>query len=435
MFSTIKKLLFHKYITKGVFAICDQGLFSFTTLAVNVLFVRWLSPSEYGSFVIAYSIYIMLQSINMGFLHEPMAIFGTHKYKNNLLKYLNSVIFCQIILSSVFLIIIVLLSLLILESNQSLKYAFLGMGISIPCLFLFNLLRKFYYIKLDSRKACTSSTAYCIGVLLSLYILQSEGLLSPFTAFLTLGAISLVVGMTTFILFYPSWKFTVCKKDIQELAGEHFKYGKWVIGTNLITWIPTNIYVIVLPVFIGIAGTGVFRALLNFALPVQHLSKAFNLLFLPKFSKFFAEKQLKRLENMVSVYTMSVLVVTIIYWLFLSIFGKILISLVYNGKHLEYANLLWLIGLIPFLSTISLPRAYALRAMRKPNKIFISSCITAVFALIGLVLIDFWGLKGAIISLLISTLVNSLCIFYWYHKLMVQYRSTSIHSTQIEGKL
>lgn len=66
MFLMAKSFFGGKFIRKSGFAIFDQGMFSLSTLIVNVLLVRWLSPSGYGVFAVAYSIFILLQSINMG---------------------------------------------------------------------------------------------------------------------------------------------------------------------------------------------------------------------------------------------------------------------------------------------------------------------------------------------------------------------------------
>ncbi len=417
MFSEFRIFFNRKFIEKSGFAVFDQGMFSFSLLIVNILLVRWLSPGEYGSFAVAYSIFILLQSFNTGFLYEPMAVLGPSKYRQNLLKYLNTVIAGHLLISSALFVIIILFSVFFLKSNQTLKYAFLGMGISMPCILLFNLIRKFYYIKLESQKASLSSAIYFLVTLSIITVLHFLECLSPFTAFLTLGITSFVVGLGTLKFFHPEWRFEIPGRDMRDAAIEHFKYGRWVTGSHLITWISSSIYIVILPFFIGMEGTGAFRALLNFSLPVQHLVGALNLLFLPKSSKLYAEKQATRLDVVVSLYTIFVLGLTLTYWLFLAMFGDILVKLIYNGKYLEYANLLWLIGLLPFLSTISLPRSCVLRAMKRPDKVFLSHCIAAAFTIVGVICVVFFGIKGAILGLLVSSAANCLCIFYWYNKI------------------
>ena len=96
--------------------------------------------------------------------------------------------------------------------------------------------------------------------------------------------------------------------------------------------------------------------------------------------------------------------------------GDYLRDFLYNEKYENISGLFWLIGSLPLLYAISTPRSYALRVMGHPNKVFVSSAITALSVVVGIVLAVFWGLKGAIVGLMISALVCCLCIFGFYQK-------------------
>ncbi len=119
-----------------------------------------------------------------------------------------------------------------------------------------------------------------------------------------------------------------------------------------------------------------------------------------------------------------ILAITITYWVTLILAGDYLKDLLYKGKYEELYGLFWLIGSLPLLYAISMPRSYALRAMEHPDKVFLSSGITALSAPIGLMFTALWGLQGAIAGLLISALVCCLCIFGFYWK------SVNIHFRQ-----
>jgi len=184
------------------------------------------------------------------------------------------------------------------------------------------------------------------------------------------------------------------------------------------------VYFIVLPIFIGLRSAGALRAMLNFILPVLYLIGALNLLFLPVVSRKFSAKKIDSLHKSVGPYTAFILAITIIYGVTLILAGDYLKDLLYKGKYEELSGLFWLIGSLPFLYAISMPRSYALRAMGHPDKVFLSSGVTALSAVVGLVLAVFWGLQGAITGLLISALVCCLCIFGFYWK------SVNIHFRQ-----
>ena len=409
------------YIEKGGLAVIDQGIFSLSLLVIHMLLARWLMPAEYGAFTVAYSILLLLQSVYTGFFYEPMAVFGSGKYKANQVKYLQALIYGHFIISAFLGIILILGSLVLFKTTESLRYSFLGLGIGVPFILLFNLIRRFYYLKLEPQKAALSSAIYFLGILLSIYILFYFRWLSVFTVFIAIGTVSFVSGLLILKIFYPQFKLLEPNDnnaDLKVVAIDHFKYGKWSGSAYLINWIPTNIYFVILPFLIGMEGTGTLRALINFSAPMQQLIGALNLLFLPLASKMYSEKQIKSLQRIVSLYTIFIFILTITYWLVLGLFGNNLVDLLYRGKYLKYANLLWLVGLLPFLSTISLPRSYALRAMKRPDRIFFSYIVTVFFSVFGIIFIIYWGIMGAITGLLISTMVNCLCIFYWYKKII-----------------
>ena len=51
---------FTYWTTRGFWAIVDQALFAVSNLIINVLLARWLSPREYGAFVTAYVVLLLV---------------------------------------------------------------------------------------------------------------------------------------------------------------------------------------------------------------------------------------------------------------------------------------------------------------------------------------------------------------------------------------
>ena len=51
---------FSDWTTRGFWAIVDQALFALSNLLINVLLARWLSPREYGAFVTAYVVLVLV---------------------------------------------------------------------------------------------------------------------------------------------------------------------------------------------------------------------------------------------------------------------------------------------------------------------------------------------------------------------------------------
>ena len=64
------------WATKGAWAVTDQGLFALSNFGVSVLLARWLTPDGYGSFAVAFSILLLIGTLQTALLTEPMLVFG-----------------------------------------------------------------------------------------------------------------------------------------------------------------------------------------------------------------------------------------------------------------------------------------------------------------------------------------------------------------------
>lgn len=403
------------YAKKSIFAVLDQAAFSGSTLFLNIMLARWLNPESYGAFVVAYSFLVLFQSLYTAVFNEPITILGSGKYKDNFLRYMAFIVYGHLGIS-VFLLIIFGVLLRLLFKDSPLGHAFGGLGISMPFILLFNIIRRSFYVDLQPDKAALNSVVYFSCILLGTSILNSYGKLSPFNVFLSMAFISGFISL--FFLKYQciQWSKGESKLSCREVLTAHFKYGRWTIGAHLLNWVPTNMYFIVFPIFIGLSSTGALRAMLNFALLILHLVGALNLLFLPIISRKFSERNIDSLHKSVRLYTAFILIFTTAYWIMLVLAGDYLKDFLYNDKYESISGLFWLIGSLPLLYAISMPRSYALRAMGHVQKVFLSSAITALSVVAGIVLAIFWELKGAIIGLIISALICCLCIFSFYWK-------------------
>ena len=405
------------WIQKSGLAVIDQAASSGTVFFLHFMLARWLTQIEYGSFAVAYSIFILVQAIHMGLIIEPMIIFGSGKYRNNLANYITVVIYGHLILAFITGTIIVVFALLLPIKQLPLRYALVGMGISNPFILLFHLVRRSYYIKLDLKKPTIFSLIYFIGMIFMIAGFYVLNILSSFSAFLCLSISALISALIS--MKYTAYGFARIKDNIsiREIMKEHYYYGRWASGTLLLNWIPGNIYYMVLPFFVGLQGTATLRALINFVLPIQHVIGALNFIFLPVISKDFAEKNFEGIDSKVSQYTKIILVTTLGYWIVLGSFGDILIGLVYKGKYLNYGWLFWFIGLLPLLSSFAMPRYSTLLAVERPDKVFFAYLLTAISTLtIGIFLTAYLKLNGSVAGLLISTFLNCVFVFLIYER-------------------
>jgi hypothetical protein len=72
---------------KGGLAILDQGIFTGSNFVISILLARWLSPEQYGSYAVAFAIFLFILTFHQALLLEPMLVFGSSVFRNCLRGY------------------------------------------------------------------------------------------------------------------------------------------------------------------------------------------------------------------------------------------------------------------------------------------------------------------------------------------------------------
>ena len=153
--------LFH-WVTKGGLAIVDQGLISGSNFLLGILLARWLAPDQYGAYALAFSVFLLLSFLYHPLLLEPMAVFSGSAYSRCLRGYLKSLIWIHVVLTVVTVVVLgaaAYVAFLRAEPG-GLAGALLGITIASPCILLFWLARRAYYMELAPARAATGALLY-----------------------------------------------------------------------------------------------------------------------------------------------------------------------------------------------------------------------------------------------------------------------------------
>jgi hypothetical protein len=65
------------WLSKGLWAVTDQGLFALTNFGASILLARWLPQREFGAYAVAFSVLLLMGVVHTALLTEPMLVFGT----------------------------------------------------------------------------------------------------------------------------------------------------------------------------------------------------------------------------------------------------------------------------------------------------------------------------------------------------------------------
>jgi O-antigen/teichoic acid export membrane protein len=408
---------FRRWFLKGGIAILDQGVFSGSNFLLNILFARWLRPEEYGAFAISFAIYLFVSGFQNALVLEPMTLFGPAKYSETLREYLGGQSFVHFFVTGLSGLIIFVLGFVLYSLHlvdEILSLSIIAAGLFLPLMLSIWLARRACYVLEKPIWALASSTLYSL-VLFSTtaYIYHHRLLASQFYWFFVLGLASLL----GWLLIYLNPHLILLRAlDVRTWIREQWAFGKWIVIAAFLNFAGTQVQLLVVATQLGLTQAGAFRALQNFVLPMMQILTAITTLVLPSISIDFGRRDYGSMRAKAIKVTIALTAMAIAYSITLIAFANPAEKLLYGGKFSEYTLLVAFTGFIPVVTAVETGFSLLVRALQKPSYYVI---LTGSIALVGVVfsplLISFWNLAGALLSLAFVAGV-SLAINIWLYR-------------------
>jgi O-antigen/teichoic acid export membrane protein len=392
--------------SKGVLTLADQGLIGGSNFLIGILLARQLLPEQYGAYALVFEIFMVLSIIYACLILEPMLVFGSAVYRDNFRQYFGVLLWMH-------LAIVLAVALLLAGSawvayelgrSPSLSRALTGAMLAAPCVFLFWLVRRAFYVKLDPQTAVIGGVFYCavqIGGTLIFYKLR---LLSPLVAFLLMAAGALIAGIMLLARLKPSMELKPTGPTLLEVSRRNWGYGRWALACAVASWFCGNIFYVLLSSFRGLADTGALKALLNLASPPGQVFAALSMLTLPYAARSHQQSGVSGVERLSRrwfspLYTGGAAA----YWAVFLPLKHPIVQLLYAGKYLQVEHLFPWVAVGSILRVATVAQMVALRAIEAPFLAFIAFAISDVIALlIGVPAVRAYGLEGAIWAYVLS---------------------------------
>jgi O-antigen/teichoic acid export membrane protein len=409
------------WVAKGSLAILDQGLFAGTNFVVNILLARWLTPAEYGAFAMAYSVFLLLGVFHTAIFNEPMMVFGPGVYRERFREYLGLLLrghFCLMIPESLVLVSTAFLLGRVYSAN--IERAMIGLAFAAPFILLLWLVREAFYARLRPGWAAAGGFLYLVFLLGFMSALQASHRLSLVTAFIAMGIVALVVSFFLLLILGPRLRAVGCNPNAKMVFTDHWRYGRWSVATAGIIWFPGNIYYVLLPIWVGLEGSGALKALNNLASPALQSINALTLILLPVLVRSRNEGGTLALANTMKSFLVLFLFGSTLYLALLLGLRTEIFRLFYAGKYSEYASWpLLLTGLLPLGACVTAALSNSLRALERPDWIFWCYLGSSVVALlVGIALAAIMGVTGALLGQLFSCLTAGTLMFWFYQKVL-----------------
>lgn len=387
------------WLSKGGFAILDQGLISGSNFLLSILLARWLSAEQYGAYAVAFGFFVLLSLVYNCLVLEPMAVFGGSSYHGSLRGYLGSLIWIHVAFSAAIATAFGASTFAAwrMSPGGGLGGALGGVTIASPCVLLFWLARRSFYLELSPAKSALGALVYFGLSLSGMFGLYHWGILSSFSAFVLVGFAALITSFYLLIVLRMELANQPFAHSTKTVWGRHWRYGRWALGGAVASWIPANIYYPLLSSFGGLAHSGQLKALMNLTLPVEQVKMALGLLFIPYAARTLEHEGREGAKSLSRRMTLVSLSVAVGYWAVILIFKGSVFHLLYSGRYSEVTALVPLAAFGSIAWCGSFGSSIALRAMESPASVFAAFSMATVLSLvIGIPAVWRFGVAGAV---------------------------------------
>ena len=399
------------WLVKGFMAVTDQGLISGSNFVLSILLARYLSATQYGTYAVAYSTFVLLSLIHQALVLEPMTVLGPSVYRDSPRKYLSLLTWMQLAFSGVVMVSLGLFGMKssTLADPAQLKLAFIGMGVASPFVLLFWYARRAYYLHLLPGQAVVGAITYSVFLAAGVGFLYYLRLISAFSTFLAMGAAALVTSILLLLRLRSITTPSAAPAHITpgQVAIHHWRYGGWALVSMIFFWVPWNLFYSLVTRFSGLEGTGTLKALLNLALPMTATYGAFSMLFLPYTARLGAEGGWKAARReawkIAGLFTLG----SGAYWLLVCVFRIQLVHLLYGRQYSEIVPLVPVVAVSSILSGAAMGPTIAIKAMRSPATVagvYFGATLVSLF--VGIPACWAWGYRGAVLAILLSSVTT-----------------------------
>jgi O-antigen/teichoic acid export membrane protein len=396
---------FLPWVTKGGLALLDFGLYSGSNFLLGILLARWMAPEQYGAYALVFSIFILVTFLYQALLLEPLSVFSGTTYSKNLRGYLKSNFWLHWGASAVICVLMgaTAIAARVWWHSPASAMAFAGMTAATPFILIHALGRRSFYLKLSPGPAAFGSSFYCILVVSGSFLVYKLGWLSAFSAFLVMGFAALVGGIIMVFQLNAKLEPATAEMHLSETWTKHWDYGKWALGTCIVGWIPTYVYIPLVSKFSGLAVAAELRALMNLGGPVLQTYAALSMLFLPFAARVQGTEGRQASSALTRKLTALFVVGAIAYWIVLIPLRRPLFQLLYAGKYMDASSLLPLFAAETVIWSAALGPAIVLRAMEYPRSLFFANAAASVVAIVfGIPATRYFGLHGVVWSMVVA---------------------------------
>lgn len=407
---------------QGALAVIEQGTYSLVSFAFTILLARWLRPSEFGAFSLAFSAFLIGSGYYNALLLEPAMVLGPSVYGDDLHGYLRHLpaLHWRLTVPLSCIAGAPLVALTILQPQRPLPRALLAAVLCLPLMLRIWLARRVAYIVREPRRAVAANILYAALVVLGLSGLRNSGHLSAVTAFLAIALASAVSAIPTLRKLGLNRPPPSGGPSSREILRAHWRYGHWIVWATLAGAISLHGPDYFAGAVVGLGAAGALSAMEVAALPVVQALTALGFLALPSLAMEFRNGDITAIRRKVRLLSAVLAPLAGLYAAVILLLHRPLEQLVFGGKYAPSASLLAVMAVYPIFMALGLAPSLFLRAVQHPQHYLLTNVMIAPVGILASLLLTLrFGLAGAAWSIVIiymaSWFVASFLATRWRH--------------------
>lgn len=391
------------------YSFADQALAVGATFLANVMLARTQTKEEYGLFALSYSVFTFLAALHNSALLEPCTVYGSGRYRNRFPEYLWLMVRINAFVGLLLTIVVLAACLLLYwAAPQYVSRALLGLGLTVGFLLSGMFLRRVFYLQRQPAFAAQASLICFVTVACALWLVAKVHLLNGFAVFMILALGWITAGLSVgrkLALGHSGSSFLASEPNYWR---EHWKYSKWVFATAFVFQLTTQGYYWIVAGFVSVKDVAGLRVMQLLIAPIDQVFIALSFLVIPTLAARYASNRMGSFLSFSKRYGMAVVGATTLFALFLRLTGRPLMHWLYAGKFDDLAPMLYILAFLPLTMGIGNVMSSALNAAEKPKLVFLAYlCSGAATLLGGIPLVIHFGLRGAVLGLLLSAAAYS----------------------------
>ena len=396
------KFTFRHSAAQGIAGIADQGFFAISNFALNLILARRMTKVDFGAFSAAFATFLILSTIYVAFVTEPMLVFALSSRIQQQRSYVKRVSALHWKAAGLVSIALALIGAVryIIHPEVTLIHAYAGWAIAAPSILWLWFARRTAYITRTPHRAAIAGVAYLLCMTVLLEVFGGVAAEYPIVACILFAVPSLIIAQLLRITVPLQNVEDAVETHFSDMWNPHWDYGRWASLGGVCFAITSQIYFFVLP----LDGCASYRAIMNIPMPLLQSYTALGVVFISLFTPLRGKSQFRHAVAQALIVLSSA---ALVLGLSVAFFGKDLLRILYSDKYTAYSAALWPLMICSCLVSAIVVLDSAMRSMGRVRTATVASVAAAIVSIVvGVPAALTYGVTGAVYGLLGSELLT-----------------------------